>query len=85
MTTHAPSQQVEDIRAFIETRLLGGRTIGPDEDLLLSGLLDSLAVMSLVAEVERVTARPVPPTDVVIENFATLDAIANYMSAKEAN
>ena len=83
MTT-AVESCAADVRAFIEAKLLDGRRIDPDEELLLSGLLDSLAVMALVAEVERVTGRPVPPTDVLIENFSSLSSITAYMAARQA-
>ncbi|MBF9030984.1 hypothetical protein HKCCE3408_11315 [Rhodobacterales bacterium HKCCE3408] len=80
----AGNEPIAEIRSFIEAKLLGGRAIAPDEDLLLSGLLDSLAVMSLVTEVERVTGRPVPPTDVLIDNFMSLEAIAAYVNGRSA-
>ena len=35
----------EDMRAFLASNLLGGEEIGFSDDLLLSGLLDSLGVM----------------------------------------
>lgn len=84
MTNDTPPPSAR-VRTFIETTLLHGRTIAPDEELLLSGLLDSLAVMSLVAEVERVTGQRVPPTDIVIENFSTLQAIAAYMAQRDSS
>ncbi|MBF9033472.1 acyl carrier protein [Rhodobacterales bacterium HKCCE2091] len=73
-----------ELKRFVEDKLLMGRPVAADEDLLLSGLLDSLAVMSLVAEVERLSGRPVPPTDVLVENFASLDAIEAYMVSRGA-
>lgn len=75
-----PNSPIGEVQTFVETSLLRGRRVARDEDLLLSGLLDSLAVMSLVAEVERVSGQPVPPADVTIENFATLEAIGAYLA-----
>ena len=74
---------VDDIRralgSFIEEELLDGRQISGDEDLLLSGSLDSLAVMSVIARMEQLTGRKVPPEDVTIENFTSLDAMTAYV------
>ncbi|MEV8466973.1 phosphopantetheine-binding protein [Fluviibacterium sp. DFM31] len=82
--TDPRAARLSQVQGFIETTLLRGRAIGGGEELLLSGLLDSLAVMALVAEVERVSGRPVPPTDVLIENFATLDAIGAYLDRQDS-
>ena len=56
--------------------------IDPAEDLLASGLLDSLGVMSLVHHVEETTGLDVPPEDVVIENFQSIDAICAYLESR---
>lgn len=49
--------------------------IGADTELLMSGLLDSLAAMNLVAWIESETAMAIEPTELVIENFETPSAI----------
>jgi acyl carrier protein len=65
-----------------------GRTNGsaaplaPDEDLLGGGLLDSLGVMSLVFFIERELGVRVPPEDVTIENFQTLERIDAYVARR---
>jgi len=53
-----------------------------DENLLLSGLVDSLGVMTLVAHLEEVTGAPVPMEDVILENFATINAITAYIGTR---
>ena len=72
----------DQIREFIVTELLAGRDIGTDEDLLISGLVDSLGVMRLVTFIEDHLATPVPPEDVTIENFATIDTIGAYVEQR---
>ena len=67
------------IRNFIVEELLDGRSVDHSDDLLLSGILDSLGVMRLVAFLEEEFAKPVPPEDVTIENFSTIEAIAAYI------
>jgi acyl carrier protein len=70
------------VRAYIVPELLGGRQISNDENLLLSGLIDSLAVMSLVAFLERRFSLKIPFDDVIIENFMSLDAIDAYVASR---
>lgn len=74
----------DSIRTFLETELLSGRPIADDEDLLVSGLLDSLAVMRLVAFIEGRRERKIPAADVTLGNFATLDQIIAYLERTEA-
>ncbi len=64
---------------FISTRLLNGRQVSADEDLLLTGLLDSLGVMTLVMHLEALRGQTIPPQDVTIENFSSVAAIATYL------
>ena len=68
-----------DLQSFVQSTLLGGQSITPDENLLLSGLVDSLGVMTLVAHLETETGQPIPPEDVILENFASIDAIMAYL------
>ena len=69
-----------DIQSFISTELLDGQNITVDEDLLLSGLLDSLAVMTLVAHLEKGRDGQIPAQDITIENFTSVATIAAYLN-----
>lgn len=73
----------EKITRFIIEELLSGLNVGEQDDLLLSGLVDSIGVMHLVAFIEEETGLRVPPQDVVIEHFANIDAIVHYLEARE--
>jgi len=70
----------ERLARYIATDLLNqvDLVIGDDEDLLASGLLDSLSVMSLIHFIEQELAIDVPAEDVTIENFVSLRAIDAY-------
>lgn len=72
----------ELIFGFIARELAGSENagLGPDDDLLTSGLLDSLGVVRLIGHVEEELAVTVPPTDLVPENFRTVRVMAAYMS-----
>ncbi|MBI5302112.1 MAG: acyl carrier protein [Chloroflexi bacterium] len=74
----------ESLRQFILGELLLGRAIElrDDDDLLLSGLVDSLGAVRMIAFIETEFKTTIPPEDVVIENFQTLDAMAEYLSKR---
>lgn len=71
------------IREFIVEELvlddLDG-DIGDDDDLLTTGLVDSLGVMRLVGFIQDEFAIEVPPEDVTIENFLSLATISSYIA-----
>lgn len=55
-------------------------TIGPEDDLLTSGLVDSLGIMRLVAFIESELGVQVPAADLTIDNFVSVRAISGYLS-----
>lgn len=52
------------------------------EDLLGSGILDSLGMMKLIAFLEEEFQINVLPEDMTIENFMTVDHVGNYLESK---
>lgn len=71
----------EKIRLYVQDTLLGpGRQLSADDDLLGSGMVDSMGVMRLLGFLEDEFGRQVPYEDVTIENFSTVSAIAAYLS-----
>ncbi|MHA4844095.1 acyl carrier protein [Flavitalea antarctica] len=69
---------------YIKENLLSGKgeiELLPEDDLLGSGLLDSMAVMRLVGFVEETFNIKIPPEDIVIENFMDVKAITNYVES----
>lgn len=75
----------ETIVNYIKEELLGGSfedDILADDDLLNSGLIDSLGIMRLISFVEEKYGIKVPPQDMVIENFVSAEAIAQYIQTK---
>lgn len=61
-----------------------GLVIADDEDLLGSGLLDSLSVMSVVHFIEQEMHIAIPAEDVTIEHFVSLSAIEAYLAVRGA-
>ena len=52
------------------------------DDLLGSGMIDSLGMMKLVVFIENEFKVSVPPEDMTIENFMTVDCIDQYLQSK---
>ena len=51
-----------------------------NEDLIGSGVLDSLGIIKLVAFIETTFEVDVPDGDVVYENFHSLSAVVDYLN-----
>ena len=68
---------------FISGELLqNAARITPDENLLNTGI-DSIGVMRLVAFIEDSFQVSVPPEDVTIQNFISVDAMERYIRSRE--
>lgn len=74
----------QTIHKFIEADLLSGQKIDEDQELLLSGLVDSLGVMKLIAFIDKDLGIRVPHSDIKLRNFATINAITEYLQTKQA-
>lgn len=68
-------QQIADLIA----RVLQIEVAAPDADLLASGMFDSLAVVTLIAEVEDLVGFELPLDDFDIESFRTVERIAEFV------
>lgn len=73
------------LRDFIVTELLNGAysgSLGDDQDLLLSGLVDSLGVVRMISFLEQSLEITIPPEDVTLENFQSVEKIAAYLQQR---
>ena len=50
-----------------------------NEDLVGTGILDSLRILQLVAHIEKTLGIEVPDEDVVYDNFNSLKALVDYL------
>ena len=81
-----PKLNIETIKSrlkqFIQQELLAGRApaLGDDDELLLSGLVDSLGAVRLITHIETDLGVKIPAEDVIIENFQTINAMASYLA-----
>jgi acyl carrier protein len=78
------TETTEKLARYIASELLNQAklVIGVDDDLLGTGLLDSLSVMSLVYHIEEDLGISIPAEDVLIENFGSLSAIDRYVGRR---
>lgn len=72
----------DELLTFLNQEILAapeGEGCAADDELLLSGIVDSISVMRLVGHVEDAFGVVIPPEDVTIERFETVSAIAGYV------
>ncbi len=71
---------------FIQSELLNDQqSITAEEDLLISGLVDSIGVMRLVGFIEENLETTIPPKDVTLENFGNVNTIVSYLDSQTAS
>ncbi|MCW5515233.1 acyl carrier protein [Muriicola sp. Z0-33] len=51
-----------------------------NEDLLGSGIVDSLGMMRLVVFLEKEFQKKIGPEDMTVENFKTVQSISDYLT-----
>lgn len=71
----------DDLRQFLKEDLSIEETFEDDDPLFSSGLLDSVAMMSLITFIEEKTGGDVRPADVTLDNFDSLSRITDYAAS----
>ena len=71
---------------YIQDELLHGRMndLQAEDDLLSSGVINSLGILQLVSFVEERMGIEIPDEDVVYENFHSVAALADYLEGQQA-
>ena len=74
----------DNISNYIVNEILSGQDqlIAFDEDLLTSGILDSLSVMKLITYIEKEFNVQVSPSEMTVDNFITVNAISIFIQKK---
>ena len=78
----AATSDREAVREFIAKKLAKSREqalVADSENIIETGLLDSLGVMQLVPFIEETFSVTVKDEDIVPENFESVDAISAYI------
>ena len=75
----------EDMAIEILETVTGTEGLDEDKelDLFEAGLLDSLAVISIIVQIEEKTGVALQPTDFQREDIASVVAFAKYLEAKD--
>ena len=76
---------ISDIQKFILEEILDDSSadLTPEQDLLLSGMLDSMSVMRLVAWLESDNQITIPAEDVLVEHFGSISRIRQYLDTRD--
>ncbi|MBJ6766050.1 acyl carrier protein [Myxococcaceae bacterium JPH2] len=77
----------EQLHSYIRDTFLQLRPelkLSDTEDLLETGVLDSLAFIELVAEVQRRHGVTVKDVDITRENFGSIEAITRFIQTRRA-
>lgn len=73
----------EKIITYIKNELTAKplEEIDSNDNLLESGILDSMGMMKLILFLEKQSKKRVPAEDMTLDNFKTVEKIASYFSA----
>jgi len=79
MNTGTPIETV--ILTFLKEQVFRNteNELDPQDNLLTSGLIDSMGVMRLIAHLEKTYTIKVPPADFTADNFQSVAVIAAYV------
>ncbi len=58
------------------------QALTPDDDLIRQGVVDSMGVLQVVNFIEQTYGTQVADEEITVENFRTINAIANLVSKK---
>lgn len=75
----------EALKRYVNEEILGDGQDCIDtyeDDILMTGLVDSIGVMRLVAFIQDSFEVDVPPEDVTIESFRSVAAISDYLERR---
>lgn len=83
MSTIAENKQT--IRAFLAQYIRNHEALQDDEDMFAAGLVNSLFAMQLVLFIESDFGIRLPNSDLRLDNFRTIDNIADLIQRKMGN
>lgn len=76
----------DQIIKHIKIELLNNESLDltAEEDILTTGLIDSLSIMKLISWLEEHFSVTIPAEDMTIEYFMTVNDIADYIAMRQA-
>jgi acyl carrier protein len=80
-----PAEIKDQVREFIMKIAIrrGVQSVADDDSLTAAGVLDSLGIFRLVTFLEETFAVGVSDEEITIENFQSINAIQEFVSAKQ--
>ena len=75
-----------ELEQFILNELMASdekKSIEPDEDLLMQGIVDSMGVLKLSAFIEEKFSVKVTDIDMVPENFQSLESLTQFVLSRK--
>ena len=84
MSEHSKTEYIKEIRVFIVEHFLFGEgdTLKEDTSFLEEGIIDSTGILELVMFLEETYGIKVEDSELIPENFDSLDNIVRYMEKK---
>jgi acyl carrier protein len=80
-----PMALPEAVMNFLKERARqeGVEVLQPNDDLFALGVLDSFALVDFISVIETESGISVPDSDVLPNNFKTIDVIARYLESHQ--
>jgi acyl carrier protein len=76
----------DETRNYILVTHLHGENparLGDDDDMIGSGVLDSMALMQLIGHLEQCHGVQVTPDEILIENFGSVNRLVHFIIRKQ--
>lgn len=76
---------MEELEKFVVNELAvehDKKSIAPDEDLLMQGIIDSMGVLKLSSFIEEKFGVKVTDIDMVPENFQNLESLSEFIKKR---
>ena len=71
--------------SLLHPKMRGDPGVSPETPLFATGLIDSMAILHLIAFIEDATGRAILPEQVVMKHFATVAAITETFWSANAS
>lgn len=85
VTTDLRTELIDELVRFIRDEVAADDDVQLDAhtDLVMSGIVDSLGVVMIVETLEQRLDIRIDPVDVVIENFASVASMLDYLDSRD--
>ena len=79
---------IHELEKFLLTEIVADhgldiKSIGPDEDLLEQGIIDSMGIIKVISFIEEKFNIKIGDEDITLENFRTLNCLKKVIQSKQ--